>query len=257
MTGKTRAGVFEARASHLKHACATPTRQRGGGHALRIAVCEDVEGLVEQVELEHERGEQAHDVAVRPRGEDQHPRFVTRGGDALGAVGVGRCRRGGRARSRPSRPGRACRRRRSWRPARHGSCSSMRSPSSRARALSPSRSITSMAASAAAHDTGLPPNVLPSPPTCTASMTSARPGDTRDRHASAEPFRGRDEVGHDALVLAREPRARAAEAGLHLVGDEQHAVRHRTSARGLRTQPASGTTNPPSPAIGSTITHAT
>ena len=49
-------------------------------------------------------------------------------------------------------------------------------------------------------------------------------GHARDRHAAAESLRGRDEVGHDVLVLAREPRAGAAEAGLHLVGHEHDAV---------------------------------
>ena len=116
--------------------------------------------------------------------------------------------------------------------------SSMRSPSFCARSTSPSVSITSIAASAAAHDTGLPPNVLPSPPTCTASMISARPVTPADRHAAAQPFRGRDQVGHHAFVLAREPRARAPETGLHFVGDEDHAVRRAPLGDAARTSPA-------------------
>ncbi len=42
-----------------------------------------------------------------------------------------------------------------------------------------------------------------------------------DRHAVAERLGHRDDVGHDAEVLVREPRAGAAEAGLDLVDHEQ------------------------------------
>ncbi len=38
------------------------------------------------------------------------------------------------------------------------------------------------------------------------------------------PFRGRDQVRHDVLVIAGEPVAGAAETGLDLVGDEDDAV---------------------------------
>src|SRR5262249_33811955 len=49
-------------------------------------------------------------------------------------------------------------------------------PSSRAPARNPGSVTTSRTASAAAHESGLPPNVPPSPPGGTASMTSAPPG---------------------------------------------------------------------------------
>ena len=49
-------------------------------------------------------------------------------------------------------------------------------------------------------------------------------GDAADRESGTETLGRRDDVGDDAFVLAREPRAGAPEAGLHLVGDEQHAV---------------------------------
>ncbi|EGJ74420.1 putative 4-aminobutyrate transaminase [Streptomyces sp. Tu6071] len=45
-----------------------------------------------------------------------------------------------------------------------------------------------------------------------------------EREAAGDALGGRDQVGDDALVLAREPLARTAEAGLDLVGDEDDAV---------------------------------
>ena len=45
------------------------------------------------------------------------------------------------------------------------------------------------------------------------------------QHAAAERLAQDDAVGADALVLEREPGAGAAEARLHLVEDQQHAVR--------------------------------
>ena len=50
------------------------------------------------------------------------------------------------------------------------------------------------------------------------------PGHASERQAPAMPLAGRDKVGDHALVLTREPVARAAEARLHLVGDEEDAV---------------------------------
>ena len=49
-------------------------------------------------------------------------------------------------------------------------------------------------------------------------------GEAGERHPPRDALGGRDEVGDDPLVVAREPVAAAAEAGLHLVGDEQDAV---------------------------------
>ena len=72
---------------------------------------------------------------------------------------------------------------------------------------------------------GLPPNVLPWSPGRNTPMTSsrARNADTGsnpppERLAEHEP------VGLHAVVVAREQLAGAAEAGLHLVGDEQHVA---------------------------------
>ena len=49
-------------------------------------------------------------------------------------------------------------------------------------------------------------------------------GDPGQGQAARDGLRGHEQVGHDAGVLAGEELARAAEAGLHLVGDEQDAV---------------------------------
>ena len=45
------------------------------------------------------------------------------------------------------------------------------------------------------------------------------------RHALTERLGEREDVGHDAVALAREHGARATEARLRLVEDEQHAAR--------------------------------
>jgi len=49
--------------------------------------------------------------------------------------------------------------------------------------------------------------------------------DCTDRDAAAEPLRQRHDVGHDAVPGVGEPLPGAADAGLHLVDDEQGAVR--------------------------------
>ena len=49
-------------------------------------------------------------------------------------------------------------------------------------------------------------------------------GDGRQRHTAGNALGGGDEVGHDALVVTGEPVAGPAEAGLHLVGDEEDVV---------------------------------
>ena len=56
-------------------------------------------------------------------------------------------------------------------------------------------------------------------------------------------------------MIAREPLARAAEAGLNLVGDEHHTVVGAPLRHG-RQEAAAGTMKPPSPWIGSMITAA-
>ena len=70
------------------------------------------------------------------------------------------------------------------------------------------------------------------------------------------PLAVRDQVGHDALVLAGEQSAGAGEAGLHLVGDEDDAVGPAELGHAGR-KPGAGTMKPPSPWIGSMITAAT
>ena len=55
-------------------------------------------------------------------------------------------------------------------------------------------------------------------------MISARPSDARERQAGGDRLRDAHEIGLDAGLLDREQRAGAAEAGLHLVGDQHDAV---------------------------------
>ena len=50
-------------------------------------------------------------------------------------------------------------------------------------------------------------------------------GDRRQRQPARDPLGRGDQVGDDALVVAGEPVAGAAEPGLDLVGDEDDAVR--------------------------------
>ncbi len=50
------------------------------------------------------------------------------------------------------------------------------------------------------------------------------PDDGRERQAAAERFCDRDQIGLDAVLLAREERAGAAESRLDLVGDQHDAV---------------------------------
>ena len=65
-------------------------------------------------------------------------------------------------------------------------------------------------------------------------------GDAGERQAAGDALGRRHQVGHDALVVAREPRACAAEAGLDLVGDEDDAVARppTPTARGGNPAPA-------------------
>src|SRR5207302_10545043 len=49
-------------------------------------------------------------------------------------------------------------------------------------------------------------------------------GHSSQWEAAAQGFRCHDEIGLDAVTLAGEHRAGAAEAGLHLVGDEEDSV---------------------------------
>ena len=77
---------------------------------------------------------------------------------------------------------------------------------------------------AAAQDTGLPPNVPPSPPGSTASMISAGPGDAGQRQPAAQRLARDEQVGLRVVVLDRPHRPGAADAGLDLVVDPQDPV---------------------------------
>ena len=87
-------------------------------------------------------------------------------------------------------------------------------------------------------------------------MISARPVTAGQRQAAGDALGRGDQVRHDALVLAGEPVAGAAEAGLDLVGDEDDAVARRTTRPPRARKPGAGTMKPPSPWIGSMITAA-
>ena len=116
--------------------------------------------------------------------------------------------------------------------------------------------MVSIAASAAAQATGLPPYVPPRPPTCGGVHDLGAAGDGGERQAAGDALGGDDEVGHDALVLAGEHGAGAGEPGLHLVGDEDDAVRARTTPAARARKPSAGTMKPPSPWIGSMMSAA-
>ena len=100
----------------------------------------------------------------------------------------------------------------------------MTSPSSRARSRNSGRRTSSSTATAAAHASGLPPKVPPSPPGSTASTISAGPVTAAERKAAAERLPGDEEVGLDAVLLDRPDGPGAADAALHLVGDEEDPV---------------------------------
>ena len=89
----------------------------------------------------------------------------------------------------------------------------------------------STTAHAAAHATGLPPKVDAWSPG--AKPVGARVGDEQraDRQPVREPLRERDGVRPDAVGLPGEEGAATPDAGLHLVEDQQGAVRVRERAR--------------------------
>ena len=63
-------------------------------------------------------------------------------------------------------------------------------------------------------------------------LSAAR--DSGKRHAASQRLGGRDQVGHDPLVLTGEHRPGASESGLNLVSDEHDAVLVRELLDGLQ-----------------------
>ena len=79
-------------------------------------------------------------------------------------------------------------------------------------------------ASAAAAQTGFPPNVVPCMPGCEQFGGRARGDACTDRQPAAETLRQRHDVGHDADRLVRVEPACPSDPGLHFVEDQQRAV---------------------------------
>ena len=98
-------------------------------------------------------------------------------------------------------------------------------PTSFARSIRPSCSKASIAASAAAHATGLPPYGAAEAAGVRGVHDLGAAGHGRQGKAARDALGGRDQIGNDAEVLAREHLAGAGEAGLDLVGDEDDVVR--------------------------------
>ena len=80
-------------------------------------------------------------------------------------------------------------------------------------------------------------------------------GDRADRQAAADRLRGRDDVGHDVLVLDRVPAAGRPIADWISSAMNTMPFAAQKSAMPF-TNPGDGTMNPPSPWIGSMITAA-
>ena len=97
-------------------------------------------------------------------------------------------------------------------------------PSDSARSSRPSASIVSSTASAAAQDTGLPPKVVPCWPGCSSAAASPKREAGADRQPAAEALGQGEDVRLDAGGLVGEPRAGAADAGLHLVEHQQRTA---------------------------------
>ncbi len=104
---------------------------------------------------------------------------------------------------------------------------------------------------------GLPAKRSAQPPGPAASMISALSGDGREGQSATQRFCGDEDVGHEAEMFAGEHCACAGEAGLHFVGDEHDAVLVGRVIADSQKNSGGGTTNPPSPSTGSTMTAAT
>ena len=153
------------------------------------------------------------------------PRCSACSADRVASAGAG-SRVPGRVRTRARawRRGRGRRRSAARGPAGCACVASSASPIARARAQRSRRSISSSTARAAWQATGLPTNVPPIVESPGASMISARPSTPGQRQAAGDRLGDADQIRLDAGLLDREERAGAAEAGLHLVGDEHDAV---------------------------------
>ena len=102
-------------------------------------------------------------------------------------------------------------------------------PCTRALSTSPSRSMMSSVASPAAHAAGLPPNVkrwlkAECSPMNVVGHVLGRDRRADRRVAAGQALGDRGDVRHDAPVLGGEHRPGAAEAGDHLVEDQQDPV---------------------------------
>ncbi len=153
-------------------------------------------------------------------------------------------------------------RRRRGRPARRASPSQALAERPRALAWNSPVCSISTTASPTAQASGLPPKVEPCSPGRSTPSTSRFADDRGDRDdAAAERLAEQVHVGHDALVVARERLAGAAEAGLDLVGDEQHVVRGAdladrrqvAGAAGRRRRPRPGSARAARPTVVSSI----
>ena len=115
--------------------------------------------------------------------------------------------------------------------------------------------MAEIAARAAAHARGLPPKVPPSPPACTASISSARPvtapmGNPPPRLLAVVTMSGTTPSCSHAYQAPVRPNPDWISSATSTIPFAWH------QAASPASQPGSGTTNPPSPAMGSTTTQA-
>ena len=99
------------------------------------------------------------------------------------------------------------------------------SPSAVACARNSGSATASSTATAAAHESGLPPNVPPSPPGGHRVHDRGTAGDGRERQAAADRLARDEQVGLDAVVVLDRPHLPGApDARLHLVVDVEDPV---------------------------------
>ena len=201
-------------------------RQTGGrGDASRERSFEDLQPARQVVVGDRQRRQQPDDVAVQAAAEQQQALLAGRGDR-------GRRRRSGagvldsRSRTISSAsigPSPRTSPIASTRVAMSSSAARSRAPERLAlRAASPG--TASSTTLAAAQETGLPPNVPPSPPGSTASMISAGPVTPASGRPPPSDLPRDEQVGLRVVVLDRPHRPGAADAGLDLVVDPQDPV---------------------------------